>query len=94
MANHPSAIKRAKQNIKRRERNKRVKSAIKTQIKKVLMAMEEKKADKVKEQFRLAVSLIDKGASKGVLHRNNAARKISRLSRKVNKFLASREAAA
>lgn len=79
MANHKSAIKRHKQSEKRRLRNSSVKSALKTQVKKVQAATTGGKADEAAIELKKAISLIDSAVTKGVLHRNNASRKISRL---------------
>ena len=84
MANHLSAWKRMRQNERRRGRNRSVRSMVRTQIKKLLVEVEEKQVDRAQESFRVATSLLQKGASKGVLHRNTASRQISRLARKVN----------
>jgi small subunit ribosomal protein S20 len=62
---------------------------MKTAIKAVEEAMLTKNPDLVLQKFREAMSIIDKTASKGTIHRNKAARKISRLHQRVNKFLAS-----
>ncbi len=83
MANHLSAWKRMRQNERRRARNRSVRSMVRTQIKKLLVEVEEKQVDRAQESFRMATSLLQKGASKGVLHRNTASRQISRLARKV-----------
>lgn len=80
MANHKSAIKRHKQSETRRIRNSSVKSTVKTAIKKVREAVTAKKSDEAKTNLKEAASLLDRAVSKGVLHRNNASRKISRLS--------------
>lgn len=80
MANHKSAIKRHKQSETKRGRNASVKSTVKTAIKKVREAVTMKKGDEVKTSLKEAASLLDRAVSKGVLHRNNASRKISRLS--------------
>jgi len=79
-----SAIKRAVQSEKRRLRNSHFRSTMKTRIKRAIGAID-KKDEQVEAVFRDAVSSIDRAASKGVVHRNNAARKISRLSRKLHK---------
>jgi small subunit ribosomal protein S20 len=84
LANHKSAIKRAKQAEKKREINKAVKTRVKNVIKAVQTAMAEKSPDKAKESLAKAIPVIDKAASKGTLHHRNAARKISRLTRHVN----------
>jgi small subunit ribosomal protein S20 len=79
-----SAIKRAVQSEKRRLRNSHFKSTMKSRIKRAIGAIDRKEGE-VETIFRDAVSSIDKAASKGVVHRNNAARKISRLARKLHK---------
>ncbi len=84
MANHPSALKRARQNEKRRQNNRAYRTRVRNVIKKVNTALEAKDADGAKEALSHAIPLIDKAAGKGVYHRRNAARKISRLSRKVH----------
>jgi len=84
LANHASAIKRHRQSEKRRQRNASVKSSLRTAVKKVKEAVETGKADEAKASLRNAITELDKAASKGVLHRNNAARRVSRLSRLVN----------
>ena len=84
MANHKSALKRAKQSENRRLRNKSTKSAMNTTIKKVLAAAQEDGNDNAQELFKNAQSSIAKAAKKGVIHQNTAARKISRLSKILN----------
>ena len=84
MATHKSAIKRSRQNEQRKLRNKSVKSFLKTNIKQVTSAVDAKDAAKARESLDKAVPVIDKAASKGVIHKRNAARKISRLTRAVN----------
>jgi len=84
-----SAMKQLKKSLKRRMRNKSVKSACKTAIKRVFEAMERKDVESAKEALRHAVSLLDKAASKSVIHKNTASRKQSRLMKKFNQFLAS-----
>jgi small subunit ribosomal protein S20 len=88
LANHPSALKRARQNQKRRLRNRAIASSIKTQVKKVLAAVDAKNVEEAAKQFRAAASILHKAVSKGVIHRNKASRKISRLARKVQKLAA------
>ena len=84
MANHKSAVKRNKQSIKRRERNRTVKGALRTIVKK-FNATVAKDAAAAKEVLAEAVPTISKAASKGIIHKNTAARKISRLTKKLNK---------
>ncbi len=88
MANHKSAEKRARQNLKRRLRNKMRKTRIKNLTKAVIAAIEEKQPEKALECLRKAQSYIDKiGHKKGTLHRRTASRKVARLSKKVSALL-------
>jgi small subunit ribosomal protein S20 len=82
-----SAVKKARQGEKNRLRNAHVKSTMKTNIKKVLVALQGKDKDGLQQTFKEAVTCIDKAASKGVIHKNNAARRISRLAKKVDRSL-------
>lgn len=84
MATHPSAEKRDRQNKKRKIRNTAVKSETKTEIKKVLAAVDEQDRDSSEKALKNAIKVIKKAASKGVYHKNNASRKVSRLTKKVN----------
>ena len=84
MATHKSALKRSKQSKEKRLRNRNVKSNLKTTIKTVTAAIEEKDQKKAQEVLSQVTPVINKAASKGVIHKKNAARKISRLTRKVN----------
>ena len=89
MANHKSALKRAKQNEGRRIRNKSYKTRVKKAVKEVRTAVANNSMDQAKENLANAVSIIQKTASKGVIHNNKAARKISRLANQVNGLTAS-----
>ncbi len=84
MANHKSALKRHRQSLKRQERNKSSKSSIKTLVKKINAAVDEKNNDTASALLKDATRFINKTASKGIIHKNNASRKISKLTRKVN----------
>ncbi len=84
MANHKSALKRARQNVVRRARNKAVKTRVKNVVKEVRQAAAENAGDATQEKLKEAASIIDKAATKGVIHKRTAARKISRLSRMAN----------
>lgn len=84
MANHKSAEKRARQNIKRRERNKSVKTRVKHMIKDVRLAVDESSKEAARSNLVKAQSAIDNAAKKGVIHKKTAARKVSRLSKLVN----------
>lgn len=81
MATHKSAIKRTRQNEKRRIRNQHYKSSMKTAMKGVLSSTEKETAE---QKFQKTVSLLDRLVSKGIIHQNNAARKKSRLARYIN----------
>jgi len=80
MANIKSAIKRNRQNEKRALANKAVRSQMRTFTKK---ALESAGTDTSTEDLRLAIKHIDKAASKGIIHKNAAARKKSRLTKAV-----------
>lgn len=82
MANIKSQIKRNKQNLVRRERNKAVRSEIKSRVKAAVTAAETG-ADDVDARLRLAIKRLDTAAAKGVIHKNAAARRKSRLVAKV-----------
>lgn len=84
MANHKSAIKRARQNVIRQQRNKSVRTRTKSAIKSVRVAVAEKDTAITAEKLKMANSLLHKAAKKGVIHQNTASRKISRLSKLVN----------
>lgn len=82
MAHHKSAQKRIRSSEKRRLRNKSVESKIKTLYKKALNITEKEELEKV---YKEAVAFIDQSADKGYLHKNNAARKKSKLTLHLNK---------
>ena len=84
MANHKSAIKRAKQSDKRKLRNASIRGSVKTEIKSILKTIEKKEGDNAKTALAAVVPKISKAAATGVFHKKNASRKISRLTRKVN----------
>ncbi len=84
MATHKSAEKRDRQSKVRRERNVAAKSAIKTRVKSVLAAVESKNKENSVNALKATVPSLAKAAAKGLIHKKNASRKISRLTRKVN----------
>ncbi len=84
MANHKSALKRFRQNEKKKLRNKHVTSTLRTFIKRVREAVAGKDATLAKEALAAAIPEIDAAASKGVIHSSNASRNVSRLTRLVN----------
>ena len=86
MANIKSAKKRILVSRTRAERNKAIRSGVKTAVKKVYAAIEAGDKAAAKEAMLNAASTIDKAASKGVYHKNNASRKVSRLNLAVNKL--------
>ncbi|MBU4344203.1 MAG: 30S ribosomal protein S20 [Desulfobacteraceae bacterium] len=79
MANHKSALKRARQNEQRRMRNKTTKTKIKNIVKDVRLAAGKESNETVLNKLNQAQSIIDKAAKKGVIHKKTASRKISRL---------------
>ena len=85
MANIKSAKKRIITSQKRADANKAVKSGVKTAVKKVRKAIEAGDKEAASAAMIAAEAAIDKAASKGVYHKNNAARKVSRLAQAVNK---------
>ena len=89
MANHKSAIKRAKQSELRRIRNRSRRTRMKHIIKGLEEALAAHNPELATSRLQEAVSVIDKTACKGVIHRNHAARKISRLTHKVNALVPS-----
>ena len=88
MANHKSAIKRTKQNAVRRARNRAIRTKMKTFIKRIDTAIEENSVDNAQLALKEAVPVIMKAASKGTLKKENASRKVSRLAKRVNSFVA------
>ena len=84
MANHASALKRARQNEVRRIRNRAYRTRVKNATKAVLQAVEQKDAAAAQEALSQAIPVIDRAAGKGVYHRNKAARQVSRLTVRVN----------
>jgi small subunit ribosomal protein S20 len=87
VANIKSQIKRNLQNEKARVRNKAVRSELKTRTKNVLTAAEQN-GENLEEATRLAIKKIDKAASKGVIHKNQAARRKSRLLKQIARIQA------
>ncbi|RMD99798.1 MAG: 30S ribosomal protein S20 [Calditrichaeota bacterium] len=83
MAHHKSAIKRIQKSRLQRKRNRHYRSLMRTSIKKVLSLTEKEEAE---NRLREAVSILDKLASKGIIHRNKAANQKSRLTRYVNRL--------
>jgi len=84
VANIKSQIKRIKTNAQRTERNKAVKSELRTWIRKFRAAAESGDKAATQDALKVASTKLDKAVSKGVIHKNQAARRKSRLMRKVN----------
>ena len=87
MANHKSAIKRHHQSIQRHLRNQSVQSSIKTLIKKVKATIDGKNPEAIAEKIREVNASLDKAVVKGVIKRNTASRKLSRLARAAHQAL-------
>lgn len=84
MANHASALKRARQNEDRKLRNRITKTRVKHIVKTVRQGVDAKSTEALQSKLNDAKSLIDKAAKKGAIHKKTAARKISRLAKLVN----------
>jgi len=86
LPNKISAAKRQRQNEKRRLRNRTIRSRIRGSARKLIELVNEKKKDEAELQYKELTSLIDRAVSKGVYHKNTAARKKSRMYRLLNKI--------
>jgi len=86
LANHKSALKRAKQSEVQRLINTGYKTRAKNVVKEVRSEIAEGSSEKAKESLKRAVSTLQKTASKGVIHKKKAARKISRLALQINQL--------
>lgn len=84
MANSPQARKRARQNDARRMHNHSMRSHMRTHVKKVIKALRAGDATRAREQYRIAVPLVDRMAGKGLIHKNRAARYKSRLNKRIH----------
>jgi small subunit ribosomal protein S20 len=84
MANHKSALKRIRQNVVRRTHNRQFRSSMRTEIKKLSVAIEAGDAAAAKAQLPATVSIIQRVAQKGIIHKKQAARRVSRLAGAVN----------
>ncbi len=83
MANHVSAIKRARQDIVKRNRNRAQKSTMRTAIKRVHAAIAAGDQDAANAEMKVASSLIARAGRKNIIHKNQASRRISRLNAKI-----------
>ncbi len=86
MANHKSAEKRNRQSKVRRLRNRINKTKMKTAVRRVDEAIIAGSEEQAREALQAAIPIIAKTASKGTIHKRNASRKISRLTKNVNKM--------
>lgn len=85
MPNTASASKRLRQTKVRQARNKTIKTAMKTQVKKVLALAHDGDVEKAEDEFKLAAKKLDQAGAKGVIHKNAAGRQKSRLQRAIKK---------
>lgn len=88
MANSPQARKRARQAEKRRSHNASLRSLVRTNIKRVIAAIQTGDAEQAREAYSKAVPVIDRMADKGIIHKNKAARHKSRLNAQVKALAA------
>ena len=86
MANHKSALKRAKQSEVKRAINTGYKTRAKNVVKDVRSSIAEGSGDKAKDSLKKAVSVLQKTASKGAIHKKKASRRISRLALQINQL--------
>jgi small subunit ribosomal protein S20 len=85
VASHDSALKAHRQNIKRREHNRQLRSRLRTALRDIRAAIDSDDPDQVKDALRNTISLVDKMAAKKLIHRNTAGRYKSRLASRVAK---------
>ncbi len=85
MANSRSAAKRARQNLKRREHNRFYRTTARTYVKRARKQIDGSELDEAAESVQMAIKTLDKAAQKGIIHRNNAARRKSRLMKALHK---------
>ncbi len=86
MANTKTAIKRLRQSEISRQRNNKVKTRVKNAIKSFMQSLEEGNVEKATQNYSLAKRIMDKAVAKGVINKNTAARKKSRLAKQLNKL--------
>jgi small subunit ribosomal protein S20 len=82
---HPSAEKRHRQSLKRRDRNRAIKTRVHGAVKQAVQAIQSADAESAAKELRQATRALYKAAGKGTIHRNTAARKVSRLSRALHR---------
>ena len=86
MANHKSALKRIRSSERKRIRNRSYRSQTRTQIKKARLAIDSENREDAVAATHEAIRLLDKAANKGIIHKRNAARRKSRLMRRLNQL--------
>ena len=85
MASHESALKAHRQNVVRREHNRQLRTRLRRALRDIRAAIDAGDAGQVKDALRSTISLVDKMAGKGIIHRNTAGRYKSRLASRVAK---------
>jgi small subunit ribosomal protein S20 len=85
VASHQSALKAHRQNLKARERNRQYRTRLRGALRTIRAAIDAGNPDEVKDALRETISLVDKMAGKGIIHRNTAGRYKSRLASRVTK---------
>ncbi len=85
MATHASALKAHRQNVKRREHNRQLRSKLRNALRDIRLTVDKDDLATAKKQLKATISLIDKMAGKGIIHRNAAARYKSRLVTRLDK---------
>jgi small subunit ribosomal protein S20 len=85
VASHDSALKAHRQNIQRREHNRQFRSRLRSALRDIRAAIDAGDAAKVKNALRSTISLVDKMAGKGIIHRNTAGRYKSRIASRLSK---------
>ena len=78
---HPSAEKRHRQSLERRDRNRAIKTRVHSAVKQAIQAIEGADANSAEQELRKATRVLSKAVGKGALHRNTVSRKVARLSR-------------
>lgn len=92
MASHDSALKAHRQNVRQRERNRQLRTRLRSALRDIRTAIDAGTPDDVKDALRQTISLVDKMAGKGLIHRNTAGRYKSRLAARVSRKSASAQA--
>jgi len=92
VASHESALKAHRQNVKQRERNRQLRTRLRSALRDIRAAIDAGTPDDVKDGLRQTISLVDRMASKGLIHRNTAGRYKSRLAARVGRKSATAQA--